>query len=98
VIIARSPINEHIHISIELSVTLPSSVFSPTPSSNCPAILITRMLIVIITGTFARDKSFGLVDIDQRELEGNTVVGRTGKASSALIPTKTGSLNILVAT
>jgi hypothetical protein len=50
------------------------------------------MLIVTIMGTFARDKSFGLVDIDQREMEGTTEVGRNAKASSALIQTKYGVL------
>jgi hypothetical protein len=50
------------------------------------------MLVVIIMGTFARDKSFGLVDIDQREMEGNTAVSRNAKASSALIQTKYGIL------
>jgi hypothetical protein len=48
--------------------------------------------MLIIMGTFARDKSFGLVDIDQKEMDVNTAVGGNAKASSALIQTKYGVL------
>jgi hypothetical protein len=41
------------------------------------------MLIVI---TFSSDKLYGLVDMRQRMLEGNTAAGRRGKSWSAFSP------------
>jgi hypothetical protein len=42
------------------------------------------MLVVI---TFAGGKRFGLVDISQRALEGNTAVARKDEESKAILPT-----------
>jgi hypothetical protein len=45
------------------------------------------MLVVLKHIIFARNKFFGLVDIQKKRLEENKMEGRKGEATSAIIPT-----------
>lgn len=71
-------------LHLPFTVVLPSRVCSPVFTSSSLAILFIGILIVI---TLAKGKPFGLADTGQRVLEGNTAVGREGKALNTIIPT-----------
>jgi hypothetical protein len=71
---------------IHQAVLLPPSTYMPLLPSRHVAIQFKEKLSDNYKITLTTDKYFGLANICQRKLEGNTTVGRMGEALSPVIP------------